>query len=69
MNGSELYIDKTVKITFTEHWPIESASYTYNGFDPAGHWVTSKAGRQRYLMNHDVALIEIIDTDADEGQY
>lgn len=69
MNGSELYIDKTVKITFGENWAIPSATYVYEGFDPHGHWVRSKSGRQRYLQNIDVAAIEIVEATMQEEAY
>jgi hypothetical protein len=64
-----MWIDKLVKVTFTDHWPITSAVYRYEGHDSGGIWVRSKSGRQRYLAKVDVALIEAADVEAHEGEY
>ena len=63
-------VGKKVLVRFNRaSWPIESATYTYEGHDDNGYWVRRSDGRQRYLLRSDVIEILPVEEDVEEAPH
>ncbi len=46
-----------VLVVFGPSWPIDRATYTYEGRDETGWWVRRKDGVQRHFLFEDVESV------------
>lgn len=60
---------KKVKVTFAESWPIDHATYTYEGADETGYWLRRKDGKQRHMLREDVVNIELAESEISEPDF
>lgn len=62
---------KKVLVTFDgNRWPVDKATYVYEGADETGYWLRRKDGVQRHMLREDVVGIELAgDQDIAEGEY
>lgn len=61
-------VGKKVRVTFV-NWPINHATYTYEGHDETGYWFRRKDGVQRHFLREYVVAIEPVEEDVPEGEY
>lgn len=61
-------VGKKVLVTFT-NWPIDSATYTYDGRDETGHFLTRKDGTQRHIPFEFVQGIELAESEVSETEF
>lgn len=61
---------KKVLVTFGPSWPVDKATYVYEGADETGYFLRRKDGVQRHMLREDVAEIVLAgDQEIAEGDY